>query len=245
MYDPVSGIIDFAYVWKRGHDTNVRVIGCPLKLWDNYNPDELYMLKCADDDEPTFHAAPGMYRISRFYETLDNYRKAHPVRSTHEWNESEHERTGGPNPYVDGFTDGYLAQQEDAPESGSIGVPLQEQVEDALGKALNVVEAYVTLEKDLRTELYQAQLDAQDWQNKYHQSVTDAGNGAGNLMARILELTDKNADLEVRNENQAEACDAWKSRSYQLDARIERQRKMIEVAKLALAGHDINGNSIV
>lgn len=76
--------------------------------------------------------------------------KGHP-----QFDESEHDRTGGPV-----FT-----------ESDSIGVPLQEQVEqveDALGKALSVIEAFVEQEKDLRTLVYQAQLDAQDWQNKYN-----------------------------------------------------------------------------
>lgn len=96
------------------------------------------------------------------------------------WNESEHDRTGGPNPHktwINWAAAGIEFTEEESlgfTESGSIGVSLQEQVEqveDALGKALTVIEAFVEQEKDLRTQVYQAQLDAQDWQNKYNEAA--------------------------------------------------------------------------
>lgn len=130
----------------------------------------------------------------------------------------------------------------------SIGISLQEQVEqveDSLRKALNVIEAFVALEKELRNDVYQAQLDAQDWMNKYVRTrdlCNDYFNRLGNqsdsirdllaeketwekaflmtgeegteiigelrhdlenFRARVFELTNLNAELEVRNDRQA------------------------------------------
>lgn len=147
------------------------------------------------------------------------------------WNESEHERTGGPAPAP-------ILYHPD-----TIGVPLQEQVEQvehALSKAIDVIEALVTREQELANDVYQAQVDAQDWQNKYN-SVVGERNAAwkelgnrpcdaeqireltneiqqwkdsclmegemgteiiGELKARVQELTDVNTQLELRNETQ-------------------------------------------
>lgn len=75
------------------------------------------------------------------------------------WDDVEHDRTGGP----------------------SYGIPLQEQVEstethnrlleDALTKCTDVIAALMGERKDLADQVYQAQVDAQDWQNKYRTSV--------------------------------------------------------------------------
>lgn len=79
------------------------------------------------------------------------------------FDEIEHDRTGGPS----GFLNSDCFD----------GTPLQEQVEkveahnllleDALTKCTDVIAALMGERKDLTEQVYQAQVDAQDWQNRY------------------------------------------------------------------------------
>lgn len=199
------------------------------------------------------------------------------------FNESEHDRTGGPSgvpvwdsekgaytfphPYSQCSPDGDCA----CPVSDSIGVPLQdqveqvEQVEDALGKALTVIEAFVEQEKDLRTLVYQAQLDAQDWQNKYRteKAWADIEQSAKMAMFRAMDAkyvdhTDGYKDdigrlegLLYDEKQKTLDYENLRARVYkltdenaQLEVRNERQKEMIEYAKCVLVGNDLNGNSI-
>lgn len=104
-------------------------------------------------------------------------------------------------------TSGYCPKFEKGLDCPYEGTPLQEQVEqveDALQKALNVIEAFVVLEKELRNDVYQAQLDALDWMNKYNIAAAPRDPDYEQLRARVYELTHLNAELEVRNERQSE-----------------------------------------
>lgn len=151
-YNPESRTIDFGAlsVAHRGHSTNFKVLGYPVKIWDNYNAGELNMYTCSDDDGPTFHVAPSTYHIDLFHETLRAYQMALPIG----WTPDERYRHDS--------------------------TPLQEQVEkaetdlelvrDCLAKAIDVIEAMAAERQQAATDVYQAQLDAQDWQNKYNES---------------------------------------------------------------------------
>lgn len=183
-----------------------------------------------------------------------------------EWNESEHDRTGGP----------------------TYGIPLQEQVEqveDALSKALELIEALVKERNEHANDVYQAQVEAQDWQNQFNQAHQD-WEKASSLSEEYFERMTQQADTIRRQldwQNQWEGCqreiatlrderDYWKNaarsetriadgrieiikslddrvneltkQNTDLEIRNERQYKMIDVAKLALIGNDITGNTI-
>lgn len=155
----------------------------------------------------------------------------------------------------------------------SDGTPPQEMAEEldkhnqllqtALDDALKVIV-------ELRNDVYQAQIDAQDWQNKYnsvtlYQNMKHTGY-VDHLKNRIDELTDQNAQLEIEVESLSgrldvhrNSRDGWvyavpdelvselqdlRTLKARHEVRIENQRKMISVAALALKGKDINGNPI-
>jgi hypothetical protein len=128
------------------------------------------MMNCADDDGPTFHAQPLVYPIEDFYRARKAYEMS---RQLLEFDEEEHDRTGGPTPYCPTCGERDCVSLD----LGLDGTPLQEQVEQAdhqinlletaVEKAVDVIEALVKERQDQADQIYQAQLDAQDWQNRY------------------------------------------------------------------------------
>jgi chromosome segregation ATPase len=111
------------------------------------------------------------------------------------FDEVEHDRTGGPIP-IQCYC-GHSCACDD-----TINTPLQEQVEqveEALDKALSVIEAFVKLEFELRDDVYKAQVEAQDWCNRYnsldgaHRNTVDINNS---LARRVTELEDEARDWQ-------------------------------------------------
>lgn len=84
--------------------------------------------------------------------------------------------------------------------------PLQEQIEqadkgielleDALNKTVDVIAALMGERKDLHEQLYQAQVDAQEWQNKFR----DENAVADGRIPIIQELTNEVAELTAQRD---------------------------------------------
>lgn len=146
-------------------------------------------------------------------------------------------------------------------EYDSDNTPLQDQVEqqdahifsleDALEKTVDVIAALMGERKDLYDQLYQAQVDAQDWQNRYNEFQRSIGPRICDA-EQIRELTNEVAEanehianrqllLETCRDLYRQACEQndkledrilkLTDQNTQLEIRNERQAKRLTNAR--------------